>query len=468
MPALDKNEECKVTKKEKVNKLMRNNPKSKDGKESDKKMEISKSTSTSTSTSTDTSTDKSIYDSIYNYYTSHLLIIWLLIIFLPISIITFGCIFYPELFYDKFIWPYFWGTIEADASDQAYGDVTEAYNPINTIVYAFIVIIVLYWTYKLFNKLKINIDEKFILAIVPFILIGGISRALEDAELFYAPTVYFFIAPIIYIFIGIVVITLILISAFIRKFAKKAGIYHTNIIIGAFFVILDIIYLIIYFVIPDQFSYILNPIIPVVISVIIFIILKRFFEQRRQIEVWALVGSLGLWFLSINIIILAQWRSIQSWNDAYSAVNPDTTVQLQPFAFILVLGLTCLAVVIVFCIIKILLPKYPKLQPFICGINLILFFGQFLDASATFVAIDYYGYVEKHVLPTFLIELFNTAAVMLILKAILVILVIYFIDILYKNDFKNNPTMVGLIKLAVLVLGLAPGIRDVLRLTIGV
>jgi uncharacterized membrane protein len=97
-----------------------------------------------------------------------------------------------------------------------------------------------------------------------------------------------------------------------------------------------------------------------------------------------------------------------------------------------------------------------------------LFFGHFLDASATFVAIDYYGYIEKHVLPTFLIELFNTAAVMLILKAILVILVIYFIDILYEKDFKSNPTMVGLIKIAVLVLGLAPGTRDVLRLAIGV
>ncbi|UCG02737.1 MAG: DUF63 family protein, partial [Candidatus Heimdallarchaeota archaeon] len=115
-----------------------------------------------------------------------------------------------------------------------------------------------------------------------------------------------------------------------------------------------------------------------------------------------------------------------------------------------------------------LAPKYPKILPYLAGTNLTLFFGHFLDASATFVAIDYYGYAEKHVVPVFMIEVFQTAAVMYILKAIIIIFVVYFIDILYKKDFQANPILTGLVKIAILVLGLAPGIRDLLRLAIGV
>ena len=34
---------------------------------------------------------------------------------------------------------------------------------------------------------------------------------------------------------------------------------------------------------------------------------------------------------------------------------------------------------------------------------LILYFGHFIDGSATYLGIDKYGYVEKHVLPTWFI-----------------------------------------------------------------
>ena len=57
---------------------------------------------------------------------------------------------------------------------------------------------------------------------------------------------------------------------------------------------------------------------------------------------------------------------------------------------------------------------------------------------------------------------------MYFLKASIIVLVVYFIDISYKKDFAANPTLTGLVKVAILVLGLAPGLRDVLRLGIGV
>lgn len=404
-------------------------------------------------------------ESIYSRYT---LVIWLLIIFVPLCIITVGCLLLPELFYDQFVWRYFWGTIEADAQEETYGEVTEAYNPVNTIIYVIIVIIVLYWLYKLFKKLHINLDFKFFIAIIPFIVVGSVSRTLEDAELFYSPTVYLFIAPIIYIFIGVIVIGLILLGVGIKKYSEKYNMDQCLYLTATVFIILDIIYLIIYFAFHDQFSYILNPLIPVIISLSIIIILFKYFKNQKEFEMSPFVFSVGIWFLSISIIVLGQWQSISSWTDAYLLANPGNEIELQPEAFLIVVSLTVLGTFLVFITAKSLAPKYPKILPYMAGTNLTLFFGHFLDASATFVAIDYYGYAEKHVVPVFIIEVFHTAAVMYILKAIIIIFVVYFIDILYKKDFQANPILTGLVKIAILVLGLAPGIRDLLRLTIGV
>ena len=280
--------------------------------------------------------------------------------------------------------------------------------------------------------------------------------------------VYLFIAPIIYIFLGVVVIGLILLSVWIKKVSKNIGLNNTIQLTAWVFVILDIIYLLIYYFMDNQFSYMLNPIIPVIISIIIIFSLSKYIEKRKKFELSAFLFSIGIWFLLIAITVLAQWQSIPSWTQAYNDANPGKGVEMQPFAFILVCGLTLLGTFIIFIFAKLLSPRYSKLLPFTAGINLILFSGHFLDASATFVAVDYYGYVEKHVLPGFLIELFHTAAIMYILKALIIILVVYFIDVLYRKDFQANPILSGLVKIAILVLGLGPGLRDILRLGIGV
>jgi len=412
--------------------------------------------------------EKSNIDSFAIFYEKNLLFIWLAIIIVPILIISIGWLLFPEIFYDQFIWQYFWGTIEADAQDQSYGDVNEDYNPVNTIVYGFIVIGVLYWIYKIFKKLEITIDSKFFAAIVIFVFIGGITRTLEDAELFYNPMVYLFIAPIIYIFIGLIVITLLLMGAGIDRYIKKTDIKRGFILIIATFATLDIIYLITYYGLSDQFSYILHPIIPIIISILILIGFKIILDKNKRFDISIYLFSVGLWWLLINVIILTQWQSISAWTDAYLAVNPGKTINIRPIAFTLVASLTVGCVITVYIITRILSKKFTSLSPFYSGINLMLFFGHFLDASATYIAIDYYGYAEKHVLPTFFIEVFGTASVMLLLKAFIVIIVIYYLDVLYKDEFQKNPILTGLVKVAVLVLGLAPGTRDLLRLTIGV
>jgi len=85
-----------------------------------------------------------------------------------------------------------------------------------------------------------------------------------------------------------------------------------------------------------------------------------------------------------------------------------------------------------------------------------------LDASATFTALTLYGYVEQHVLPRMIFPAFGSIS-MFLLKIGVILPVLWVIDT-YTEDknFKN------FLKIVVLILGLAPGLRDLIRLMVGV
>lgn len=85
------------------------------------------------------------------------------------------------------------------------------------------------------------------------------------------------------------------------------------------------------------------------------------------------------------------------------------------------------------------------------------------DASTTFVALQFYPYFEQHVLPGFLISIFGPA-VMFLLKLAVVSLVLHYID----KDFKKDDQKRNFIKIAIIILGLGPGLRNFLRLGMGV
>lgn len=87
--------------------------------------------------------------------------------------------------------------------------------------------------------------------------------------------------------------------------------------------------------------------------------------------------------------------------------------------------------------------------------NLEILLAHIFDATTTFVALDFFAYYEQHVLPTFLINLSNTAIVMYPLKIIAILLILYIIDKWIDDENSKN-----MLKLAIFILGLAPGIRN--------
>jgi uncharacterized membrane protein len=95
-----------------------------------------------------------------------------------------------------------------------------------------------------------------------------------------------------------------------------------------------------------------------------------------------------------------------------------------------------------------------------------LLFGQLLDASATSYGIDLHPsvqYVEQHVVGSALIDATGTAFVMFPLKLIVLFPAIYVME-MYRKE--ANPAFWHLVLLAMIVVGFAPGIRDMVRMVL--
>src|SRR3989304_761699 len=99
-------------------------------------------------------------------------------------------------------------------------------------------------------------------------------------------------------------------------------------------------------------------------------------------------------------------------------------------------------------------------------LNISILFTHLLDASSTYIGMDWLGYYEKHVVPTFFIGFAGNftehpSAIMYPLKLLVFIPVLYMLD----NEFDNNKEkkLISLMKLAILVLGLSPATRNSLR-----
>ena len=99
--------------------------------------------------------------------------------------------------------------------------------------------------------------------------------------------------------------------------------------------------------------------------------------------------------------------------------------------------------------------------------NLLLFAAHIYDASTTFVGIEFHGYWEQHVLAGYLIDKLGTAAAMYPLKLSFLIPVVLILEELNSKE-EVDSSLINLVKLAVFILGVGPGTRNLLRTAMGV
>jgi len=187
-----------------------------------------------------------------------------------------------------------------------------------------------------------------------------------------------------------------------------------------------------------------SPLIYVTIFLVAFVSLLAVVAASRAMKnkfsyykLWFAIGAV------IDIIFLAQLRFINS------------------FAFLAVLGIAA-AWIILFAIVKFAAKKkFKKLNAFLSVENMFIILVHLFDAATTFVALEYLGYFEQHVLPGFLIGVAGAWA-MFLLKIAVVPAVLYAFDRELKDPKEIEKRT--FLKLVVLILGLGPGLRNWLRM----
>lgn len=81
-----------------------------------------------------------------------------------------------------------------------------------TLTYAVILVIAVYLIFKMLKKLKVKIDRRLALAVLPYVIFGSTLRVLEDlgtvsSVIFVTPGIYFLVASI---FLSVLLISLII------------------------------------------------------------------------------------------------------------------------------------------------------------------------------------------------------------------------------------------------------------------
>lgn len=94
------------------------------------------------------------------------------------------------------------------------------------------------------------------------------------------------------------------------------------------------------------------------------------------------------------------------------------------------------------------------------------FAGQILDASATFIALQFFSCGEQHFLPRLLFGAFGPVSFFFV-KIPLMLLVLHYIHKEFIQDEKSDKNLLGFILLFLAILGFATGLRDLFTVAVG-
>jgi len=381
-----------------------------------------------------------------------------------VAVLTIGLVFLPDLFWDKFIYKYFWGPVVADSEGRTVDGISEGYNVYNTISYAVLLAVALYAMYRGAKRLRIEVDLFFILSCLPLFFFGGVARSLEDADLFDGNIQYFFISPLIYVVVGAIFVGACATGIVIRRNGSSWSPGRKTVTFSLFIILLEAIYLFVTIGASSDLHYSLPESVPIVLGVI-SILTFHFLQSKRFQPIPSAIMSAGILCLAISISYTVAFNYDEGWRGEFTAqlgraIHPHFSELGTIFG--IAIGITAALWTLG------RINRFRSLPILFASANLLMFFAHFLDGAATYRGIDIYGYTEKHVLPSFLIELTGTAATLLIFKFVVVFLIILIIDFWFREELRIYPNLGNIMKFAIVFLGVAPGTRDAIRIALGV
>ncbi|MAS50958.1 MAG: hypothetical protein CL712_03415 [Chloroflexi bacterium] len=400
--------------------------------------------------------------------------------------------FVPQV--NSFWEEHFVSPIQSDACEagEVGCDKTGAkYNTYNTLAYGFCFFIFFTIINELLEYWKIVIDDKFVFNSIPLLILGGVVRVLEDADSFEPPIQYIMISPLIYGTITAIALFFLSLGVWLSKSdlpSKTKAIGLISFAIGSYglwwyfapgewihpsswsLIVLSAVALTAEFLRSKPLK---DPVMFFGIASTLLVILAYLNLSQNE-----LVNPEMLWDTVIIAGLLTALIWSLSWfisNQGIPNIMFGLLFILFSFNLYLVRGVENNSIIIMFMSLGVIISligslsfSHSKWAPAAHMLNplyLILYFGHFIDGSATYLGIDNYGYVEKHVLPTWFIETFGTAIVMLPLKFLVVTGVI--VALANEEHEEDQKQMINLLILFLLALGLGPGTRDILRIMFG-
>jgi len=180
--------------------------------------------------------------------------------------------------------------------------------------------------------------------------------------------------------------------------------------------------------------------VPVLLLLFPLLALAKLFEKNRKLRYeWVYSGvSIGLLISQLVMISILIPGRLEF--DAVLKVTYFTIISCAPF---------------------LILSKYWK--PLKDKLNLLIVLSHMFEASVTHVSIEFFNYFEQHVIPRTIFEWTGTSLSFYALKLAVLGVVIYLLD----KD-KKNKELTDFIKMIFIVYGLAIGVRNFLRLSLGV
>lgn len=392
-------------------------------------------------------------------------------------------------FYDHVIWPYYWGPIKADAigldGSVPYYDghpvaAHSGYNLVNTASWAALLAVGLVGIAQVLRRTRTAMDGRLIVGATAWVVAGSLFHVMEDTGLFRAPLQYFFITPPIYLLFAAGGVASLVVGHYLRSVAERAGLDRALQKLWFILAIPVLAYLALWLKGWGQVTHYVNPVWVALFALATHAVASFRARRAGRIDPTALVGQ-----LSIGWILLALAYTVSFVGSPWHPQAPVLEALWAPL-------LAAATAAAMFALATVMVGRAERRGKarrrdfwlaFFQPINLLLLFSQMLDGFATAIGIDSGGYSEKHVLSKALIDLTRDAGEGLgigflaehptlfgftTVKFAISLLVIGAIDGSARSEEERQGPLIGLVRFAIIMVGIGPGIRDFVRMALGV
>ncbi len=410
-----------------------------------------------------------------------------------LSTLILGSLLLPSLFWDGFLGPMVWDPVNEDATK---GDA--GYNPFNTMLFTGILLLTVVVLSAVFRKLSLPAEPRTILVFIPWVALASIIRVLEDSELFPESYQILFISPLIHFHLAIWVMATALLGLWAERLPDSSQNDTASVMTGRHRIVsismLLLMWLLLYSpaLASDSEIGILWPIVGLICSVLIATWLSAEEQWSGMERALLTVGwggavlGFGFWLQFHS----TPWHPSNeaAWWPAFIILGVPTLICWQMFRMGNSANLKMLAAGYESGV----LPKNFSVMEWEKGepsekeeyesdariallanpLVLAFTFGQLCDGLATWMGIDFFGYSEKHVVSSQIIAwgaamTGNAGAWLFFLTKALLTAVLIWVFTEIRVEHRNRHLRL-LIVLALLIVGLAPGLRDLGRLMLGV